>query len=49
VNHWYFRGLRKAHKIHHKHQGKHPGECYGMLWVPLHYFKQALRQNSSHQ
>ncbi|MCL5127660.1 sterol desaturase family protein [Algibacter sp. L4_22] len=36
---WYLRGLRKAHKIHHKHLGKPDGECFGMLFVPLKYFK----------
>ena len=37
----YFRALRKAHKIHHKHLGKEDGECFGMLFVPLRYFKEA--------
>jgi beta-carotene 3-hydroxylase len=36
----YFKGLRKAHKIHHKHLGKEDGECFGMLLVPKKYFKQ---------
>jgi len=36
---WYFTGLRKAHKVHHKHLGKEDGECFGMLWVPKKYFK----------
>lgn len=35
----YFRGLRRAHKMHHKHLGKDQGECFGMLWVPVKYFK----------
>ena len=35
----YLKGLRKAHKIHHKHLGKHKGECFGMLLVPFKYFK----------
>ncbi len=34
----YFIGLRKAHKIHHKHLGKEEGECFGMLYVPKKYF-----------
>ncbi|MDG1327564.1 MAG: sterol desaturase family protein, partial [Flavobacteriaceae bacterium] len=29
----YLIGLRKAHKIHHKHLGKEDGECFGMLNV----------------
>ncbi|WP_372945991.1 sterol desaturase family protein [Muriicola sp.] len=39
ANNWYARGVRRAHKIHHKHLGKEDGECFGMLWVPLKYFK----------
>lgn len=40
---WYFRAIRKAHKIHHKHLGKHKGECFGMLWVPLKFYKDARK------
>jgi beta-carotene 3-hydroxylase len=36
----YLLAIRRAHKIHHKHLGKHHGECFGMLWVPLKYYKQ---------
>jgi beta-carotene 3-hydroxylase len=35
----YLIGLRKAHKVHHKHLGKEDGECFGMLFVPFKYFK----------
>src|SRR5690554_3500619 len=35
----YLKGIRRAHKIHHKHLGKENGECFGMLWVPIKYFK----------
>ena len=35
----YLLGLRKAHKIHHKHLGKEEGECFGMLNVPKKYFR----------
>jgi beta-carotene 3-hydroxylase len=35
----YFRALRRAHKMHHKHIGKEEGECFGMLMVPFKYFK----------
>lgn len=35
----YFKAIRRAHKMHHKHLGKHDGECFGMLWVPFKYFK----------
>lgn len=37
----YMLGLRRAHKVHHKHLGKEDGECFGMLWVPLKYFREA--------
>ena len=43
TNHFYFKGLRKAHKIHHKHLNKHDGECFGMLFVPIKYFKEAIK------
>ena len=35
----YFKAIRRAHKIHHKHLGKEEGECFGMLWVPFKYFQ----------
>lgn len=35
----YFKAIRRAHKMHHKHIGKENGECFGMLWIPLKYFK----------
>lgn len=38
----YFRALRKAHKVHHKHLGKEDGECFGMLYVPMKYFREAF-------
>jgi beta-carotene 3-hydroxylase len=37
----YFRAIRKAHKIHHKHLNKEHGECFGMLYVPRKYFVEA--------
>jgi beta-carotene 3-hydroxylase len=39
-NNAYFRAIRRAHKMHHKHLDKHEGECFGMLWVPFKYFRQ---------
>ncbi|WP_430905818.1 beta-carotene hydroxylase [Maribacter sp. 2-571] len=39
AEHWYAKGVRRAHKIHHKHLGKEEGECFGMLFVPFKYFK----------
>jgi beta-carotene 3-hydroxylase len=35
----YAKALRRAHKMHHKRTGKSDGECFGMLWVPMKYFK----------
>ena len=39
ANHWYAKGVRRAHKMHHKHLGKEDSECFGMLMVPFKYFK----------
>ncbi|WP_245906950.1 sterol desaturase family protein [Reichenbachiella versicolor] len=35
----YFLAIRRAHKVHHKHLSKKDGECFGMLIVPMKYFK----------
>jgi beta-carotene 3-hydroxylase len=43
-NNFYLRAIRKAHKIHHKHLDKEEGECFGMLWVPLRYFRDELKK-----
>lgn len=40
----YFIAIRRAHKMHHKHLGKQDGECFGMLWVPVKYFRDAKKQ-----
>jgi len=39
ANNAYAKGVRRAHKMHHKHLGKEDGENFGMLVVPLKYFK----------
>ena len=39
IDNKYARGVRRAHKIHHKHLGKGEGENFGMLIVPFKYFK----------
>ncbi|MDN3493332.1 sterol desaturase family protein [Winogradskyella bathintestinalis] len=39
IDNKYARGLRRAHKMHHKHLGKEDGENFGMLIVPFKYFK----------
>lgn len=41
TNNRYFRAIRKAHKVHHKHLGKKKGECFGMLIVPKKFWKEA--------
>jgi beta-carotene 3-hydroxylase len=41
IDHPYFMAIRKAHKVHHKHQGKMHGECFGMLVVPKKYYTEA--------
>jgi beta-carotene 3-hydroxylase len=38
-NNRYFKAIRRAHKMHHKHLDKEQGECFGMLWVPFKYFR----------
>ena len=44
ADNFYFKAIRRAHKMHHKHLDKIDGECFGMLWVPLKYFVDALKQ-----
>ena len=39
IDNKYARGVRRAHKIHHKNINKNGGECFGMLFVPKKYFK----------
>ncbi len=39
----YFMALRKAHKIHHKNQEKEEAACFGMLLVPLRFYKEAYQ------
>lgn len=46
TNHPYFKAIRRAHKVHHKHLNKEDGECFGMLWVPLKYFR--AKKDSGH-
>ena len=44
-NNKYILGIRRAHKIHHKHFNKEDGENFGMLIVPLRYF--SLKNDNS--
>ncbi len=41
----YFKAIRRAHKMHHKHLDKEQGECFGMLWVPFKYFRNRNRNS----
>ena len=43
ADNFYFKAIRRAHKMHHKHLDKEDGECFGMLWVPMRYFRDALK------
>jgi len=45
-NNPYLRAIRKAHKMHHKHLDRFEGECFGMLWVPLKYIREANKSGS---
>lgn len=44
-NSLYFRAIRKAHKVHHKKLTREDGECFGMLWVPMKYFREAKQSD----
>ena len=43
---WYLRALRRAHKVHHKILTKDDGECFGMLLVPIKYFKEEISKSN---
>ncbi|MGN6343062.1 MAG: beta-carotene hydroxylase [Ginsengibacter sp.] len=45
-NNVYFRAIRRAHKMHHKHLSKEDGECFGMLWVPFKYLRELKLKKS---
>lgn len=51
IDHPYFRAIRRAHKMHHKHLSKERGESFGMLLVHPRYLRQereaAQRQSTS--
>ncbi len=40
----YLQALRKGHKVHHKHLGKEDGECFGLLYVPMKYFREKYQK-----
>ena len=39
LNNRYIKGIRMAHKVHHKNKYKHNGTSFGMLIVSFKYFK----------
>ncbi len=43
----YFKAIRFAHKVHHKQRNKEDGACFGMLWVPLKYYKMYMSESST--
>ncbi len=47
TDNFYLRAIRRAHKMHHKHIGKEDGECFGMLWVPMKYFREELKRKEA--
>lgn len=40
LNSRYFKALRRAHKMHHKHTGKENGESFGFILVNKKYYDQ---------
>ncbi|NVK29183.1 MAG: sterol desaturase family protein [Flavobacteriia bacterium] len=42
----YFRAVRRAHKMHHKHLTKEDGESFGMLIFPIRYLRDERRKTS---
>ncbi|TCC89172.1 beta-carotene hydroxylase [Pedobacter frigiditerrae] len=47
TDNWYFKAIRRAHKMHHKHLNKQHGECFGMLWVPFKYFMESKKTKAA--
>jgi beta-carotene 3-hydroxylase len=45
-NNLYIIAMRRAHKMHHKHLGKHGGESFGMLFIHPKYWRDAKKIKS---
>lgn len=45
LGHWYFHALREAHAVHHQRQSKTGCVNFGMLVVPLQYFRKQQHQS----
>ena len=43
----YFKALRRAHKMHHKHLDKSPGENFGLLIFPKRYLEEERNRAST--
>lgn len=43
----YLKALNIAHKVHHKTSVKDGSEAFGMLWVPVKYFRLAGRKKQN--
>ena len=44
TNNLYFKAVRRAHKMHHKHLTREHGESFGMLVVNWKYIKQEMER-----
>jgi beta-carotene 3-hydroxylase len=47
TNNSYFKAIRRAHKVHHKHLTKKDGECFGMFVVPFKFYKEAWQSKKA--
>ena len=47
-NNTYIRAIRWAHKMHHKHLVRDPGESYGMLLVARKYWMKVRSEKAAH-
>lgn len=45
----YLLAIRRAHKMHHKHLDRKEGECFGMLFVPFKYYRQAIKTERNNE
>ena len=44
AKHPYFKAIKTAHHAHHTHISKEDGECFGMLWAPKVFFREAFKK-----
>lgn len=47
VDSFYLKAIRRRHKMHHKHIGRKDGKLFGILWVPMKYFKDELKKQNA--